>query len=129
MAEMLPAWALRCFLCTVTRHGGPHTHHTTSVPCCSSAHSGTQGMSSALDITAIMLLPLAIVIAMYALAVYFVRWRQMSRGEAEVRVNVKSVCAVGWSYARGPEKNKSSPALSCVDLHPDVLHCYPMLLS
>ena len=44
-----------------------------------------QGMSSALDITAMMLLPLAIVIAIYALAVYFVRRRQMGQDNAEVR--------------------------------------------
>jgi len=55
-----------------------------------------QGMSSALDITAIMLLPLAIVIAIYALAVYFVRWRQMGQDNVEV-LSCTHYCALGCS--------------------------------
>ncbi len=72
-----------------------------------------QGMSSALDITAIMLLPLAIVIAIYALAVYFVRWRQMSQDNAEVRSmpEVTPVCAFIRSCDDGFQCRLSRPCI------------------
>ena len=43
-----------------------------------------QGMSSALDITAMLLLPMAIVIATYALAIYMIRLRQMRQTEVRL---------------------------------------------
>ena len=70
-----------------------------------------QGMSSALDITAMLLLPMAIVIAAYALAVYIIRLRQM--GDTEVRLLDLKVPSEHFS--------------SAFDSHSKLRSCYAML--